>query len=91
MRIVGVTFSDVALNRRWAEEEGFQYEIWKDVDKTLALHFRAASGPGQAFPDRVTRVLDAEGRLVVVYDDVRVGTSPGLVLEDCRVLFGQGP
>ena len=43
----------------------------------------------QNTPRRVTRVLDAEGRVVLSYDDVKVGTHPEEVLQDCRALFGR--
>ena len=36
------------------------------------------------------RVNDAEGRLLLRYDDgIQVGTHPAEVLEDCRELFGR--
>lgn len=36
----------------------------------------------------MTRILDADGVLVLEYNDVDFGTSPQEVLEDCEILFG---
>ncbi len=34
-------------------------------------------------------LLDADGALLLEYvDSIVVGTHPGIVLEDCRALFG---
>jgi peroxiredoxin len=41
------------------------------------------------FPQRITKILDANGDLVLEYvTDVGPGTHPQKVLEDCRLLFG---
>ncbi len=74
----------------WAEDQRFAYPLWRDTDKALALHYGAVSTRFAPVPGRVTVVLDAQGALALVYDDVDVGTHPADVLEDCRVLFGGG-
>lgn len=76
------------MNQGWAEEEGFAFELWTDEDKTLALTYGAIASRTAAWPGRVTRILDAEGVLLVEYDEVAVGTHPAQVLEDCQTLFG---
>jgi peroxiredoxin len=86
---VGVSFSGPDINLRWVEEEQFQFEVWDDTDKTLAITYGAAASRATAIPKRVTRVLDAEGNLVLEYNDVDTGTSPQRVLEDCQILFGR--
>jgi peroxiredoxin len=71
--------------------EGFQYELWSDVDHALALHFGGVRGPLQPVCDRVTKLLDCEGTLQLEYvSAIVVGAHPGDVLEDCQALFG-GP
>lgn len=82
-------FDSPAENQAWAEEEAFQYELWTDDDKTLALTYGAADDADQGYPYRITVLLDAEGDLVLEYlEDVVVGTHPQDVLEDCEKLFG---
>jgi len=88
VQIVGVSFDPPEDNQDFAEAEGFTYELWTDDDKTLALYYGAISKESTSAAGRVTRILDAEGVLVLEYNDVDFGTSPQEVLEDCEILFG---
>lgn len=72
----------------WVDDQGFPYEVWRDDDKALALYYQAIDDVDQARPDRVTRLLDADGDLLLAYPNVRVATHPSKVLEDCQALFG---
>lgn len=77
--------------KSWAEQEGFQYEVWTDSDKILAAHYDESFQDGQAFPNRITVLLSASGDLLLEYPDISItqtGTHPSTVLEDCEKLFG---
>lgn len=85
-----MSFAEPDVNVRWVENQEYQYEVWTDSDKTLALYYGAINGPGAAFPGRVTKVLDEQGRLVLEYvDGINVGTHPDDVLADVTKLFGK--
>jgi len=87
--IVGVSFDTPEENRAWAEREGFQYELWSDVDRTLATRYGAVRSPTQASCDRVTKLLDCDGTLQLEYvSSISVGTHPQQVLDDCTAIFG---
>ena len=88
MQIVGVGFQEPSTNASWVAEEGFQYEIWTDTNRELALHYGAASSSSSNFASRVTRLLDEDGNLLLEYNNVDFGTNPRLVLDDCKLLFG---
>jgi peroxiredoxin len=89
VQIVGVSFDSPNKLQGWAEDEGFQYELWDDQDKTLALHYGAASSPSAFFADRVSVLLNKQGEVLLEYkNDVSAGTHPQQVLEDCQLLFG---
>jgi len=88
VKIVAVGFNTPEENQAWAEDQSYLYEIWSDVDKTLALTYGSVATSSAQYPGRVTRVLDAEGSLVLEYDVSNIGTHPADVLSDCRVLFG---
>lgn len=88
MQIVAVGFDSPSANAAWAEDEGFQYEVWTDSDSTLALAFGAVDSASARFPDRLTVVIDADGTQLLEYEVRSIGTHPGQVLEDCEVLFG---
>ena len=88
MRIVGVSFDTPAENEAWAIAEGFQYELWSDVNRTLAQHYSAVRSPFQSYCDRVTKLLDCEGVLQLEYvTAISAGTHPAQVLAGCEELF----
>lgn len=65
------------------------FQLWTDEEKTLAVTYGAAADTSAAWASRVTRILDAEGVLLVEYDSVSVGVHPAQVLEDCQAVFGK--
>ena len=88
MQIVGVGFGSLANNAEWALDQGFQYEVWSDADRILAVAYGAASDHGALWPDRVSVLIDRDGSVVLQYSsDVSVTGHPEEVLQDCRLLF----
>ena len=88
IQIVAVSFSDPSTTHEWVIDQQFQFEIWTDDDKTLALHYGAVGSSWSPFPSRITKMLDENGRLMLEYTDISVSTHPGQVLEDCQAIFG---
>jgi peroxiredoxin len=88
VKIVGVSFDSPEANRAFAEEEGFQYELWSDPERELALHYGAASSASQAWADRVTVLLHTDGSVMLTYPSVNVGIHPGQVLADATAIYG---
>jgi peroxiredoxin len=76
-------------NQAWAEEEGFDFELWSDDDGTLGVTYGALRHADDPFETRYTMLLDDDGDLLLEYtDNVVVGTHPGQVLDDCEIIFG---
>ncbi len=88
MRIVGASFNDPDSLSSWVESESYQYEIWQDTNKTLAVHYGAAADTFAFFPDRISVLLDENGDLLLEYLQPNVNSHPGQVLADCEILFG---
>lgn len=89
MEIVGVSFDSPDVNRAWAEDEGFQFELWTDdEERTLAITYGAASSSSATAAARVSVILDADGVLLLEYTSVSPSTGPQEALEDCQKLFG---
>jgi peroxiredoxin len=86
--IIGASFDAPAANATFKANNDYEYELWSDTDKTLALYYGAASSTTQLMANRVTRILDAEGTLVLEYNAVNPAVHPQQVLEDCQILFG---
>ncbi|MCB9761770.1 MAG: redoxin domain-containing protein [Alphaproteobacteria bacterium] len=87
VEIVGVGFDPPSETGPWVAEEGFQYEIWTDDARTLALTYGAATSATQSSPSRVSVILDAQGDVALEYPRVNFNAHPAEVLEDCQVLF----
>ncbi len=89
MQIVGVSFDKASKLQEWAEDEGFQYELWQDDDKSLAVHYGAADSTSAFWADRVSVLLDKNGEVLLEYkDNLSTGSHPQQVLDDCTILFG---
>jgi peroxiredoxin Q/BCP len=89
VQIVGVSFDSPSENESWAVEEGFQFELWSDEDRELALYYGAATSPTQGSASRITMLLDDTGAQLLEYtSSIVVGTHPAQVLADCQALFG---
>ncbi len=80
-----MSFDTPSSNAAFAQNQGFQYELWSDTQKTLAKYY----GANGVMPQRVTRLLDAEGTLIVSYAvGGGINNHPQSVLEDCQAIFG---
>lgn len=85
-----MSFDDTSENAAFASAQGFQYELWSDLQRTLALHFGAATSDTQGSAYRRTFVLDEQGRLCLQYDTVGVNSHPEDVLDDVTLLLATG-
>jgi peroxiredoxin Q/BCP len=89
VQIVGVSFDKPSKLQGWAEKEGFQYELWQDDDKSLAIHYGAADSESALWANRISVLLDKNGEVLLEYKkNVSTGTHPQQVLQDCEMLFG---
>ena len=83
-----MSFDSTTLNQSWAASEGFQFELWSDLDRELGLHYGAASSPTAGAARRISFLLDEKGYVALEYTSVSTGTHPAEVLEDAQALFG---
>lgn len=86
-----MSFDPPEENQAWALAEGFQYDLWTDdASRTLAVTYGSVSSPTAGAAGRVTRLLGADGALLLEYNSVNlgIGVHPQEVLEDCQTLFG---
>ena len=51
----------------WAADEGFQYEVWTDDNRTLSMHYGAIDSKDAYFPDRVTMLPISLGARLVFF------------------------
>lgn len=91
VQIVGVSTGSPEDLQSWADQEGFQYELWQDDSRgMLATRYSADDGWFGAYA-RITVLLDAEGKLILEYNEISdfsPGAHPEEVLADCQQIFG---
>jgi peroxiredoxin len=76
-------------NQKWAEREGFGFEVWTDTDHVLGTTYGAWTGEGRYA--RLTRLIGPDGKLLLEYDvGLGIGTHPQDVLDDCKKLKAEG-
>jgi peroxiredoxin Q/BCP len=59
--ILGVSFDSVAENRAFAEKFDYPFQLLCDTQKSAALAYGAARSAADAYPQRLTFVIDPTG------------------------------
>jgi len=91
--VIGVSFDTTNKNATFKANEEFDFPLWSDLEKSLALQYGAADGLITLFADRITVILDAEANWVVFYPktvvtSVSLYAHAQMVLDDLALLFG---
>jgi len=86
---VGASFNSPGTNANWVKNQSFEYEVWNDTNKTLAVYYGSVKSDLALIPGRVTMILDEDGKLILEYrEGTGAGDHPQQVLEDCQEIFG---
>ena len=82
--MLGASADTLDLNNQFTEKNMYTYPLLSDVDKKLitALGIKAASGNA----NRVTYIVDKEGKIAKVYDKVTPKGHAEQVLKDVKAL-----
>ncbi len=90
MQVIGVSFDKPSKNAAFIAAESFTFPLWSDTKRELALAYGAAKSASQFFADRVTVVLDEQGRWRLFYSSAVIGfdmyNHPLVVLKDLETL-----
>ena len=78
--IAGVSCDPPAENRAFRDKFGFPFDLLCDEDRSVSLRYGAADSAEQAYPARISYLIDPEGRIVRVYGAVKPADHPGEVL-----------
>lgn len=65
--MIGVSFDAPATNAIFKANEEFQFPLWSDTEKTLALTYGAAEASWQPIASRITVILDENGDWALFY------------------------
>lgn len=84
-----MSFDKPAKNAQFKAADKFEFPLWTDTKRELALAWGAADSPSQLFADRVTVLLDPAGTRILHYNVVfNISTHPQEVLDDCKAILG---
>jgi peroxiredoxin Q/BCP len=84
LRVVGVSSDSNESHKKFAEEHGLPFALIADTDDTWAKAFGVGSFAG--LDARVSFLIDANNKVVKVYEDVDPGVHADQVLKDARAL-----
>jgi len=62
-KIVGVSFDAPEANKAFQEKHGFPFPLLCDTTRAMGLAYRACASAKAWYPDRVTYVVDANGKI----------------------------
>jgi thioredoxin-dependent peroxiredoxin len=80
--ILGVSFNTVEENGQFASKYNFGFKLLSDVDHEVAAAYGACEDARARYPERMSFLIDAEGRLERVYDRVDPRDHAARVLAD---------
>lgn len=87
--LVGVSFDKPSKNAQFKAADKFEFALWTDQGRELALAWGAAKSKSQYFADRVTVLLDPKGTKILEYNvSFDIAAHPGQVLSDCKAILG---
>jgi len=80
--VIGVSFNSADVNRAFAQRNEFKFPLLSDLDRATALAYGACDDRHASNPDRVSFVIDEEGNIARVYNQVDPRDHPARVLAD---------
>lgn len=78
--ILGVSFDDVAKNRKFAEKYDFPFQLLCDSGRELGVAYGAADAKDARSARRVSYLIAPDGKIAAVWDKVAVATHADDVL-----------
>jgi peroxiredoxin len=89
---VGASFDQPAKNALFKSNNNFQYPLWSDTGRELALAYGAATSKSQKNAKRITVILDPQGTWVLFYDvGFTFANHPQNVLDDMTAILSANP
>lgn len=70
IEVIGISFDSVADNAAFASKYDFGFRLLSDTTHEVALAYGACDTPKARYPERISFLIDADGRIERVYDKV---------------------
>lgn len=82
IQILGVSFDGIDANAAFAQNNGFSFPLLSDATHETALAYGACTDVRAASPERVSFLIDEDGHIARVYDQVDPRDHPARVLAE---------
>jgi thioredoxin-dependent peroxiredoxin len=82
IEIVGVSFDNLADNSAFARKHNFGFRLLSDTTHEIALAYGACESLKARYPERISFLIDANGRIERIYDKVDPRDHAAQVLAD---------
>lgn len=89
--ILGASFDSVEDNKKFAEEQSFEYRLLSDPQKKVGMLYDVLRSPGEPFedfPKRISYLIGPDGIIRKSYEVEDPGGHAAQVLDDLTVLLG---
>jgi thioredoxin-dependent peroxiredoxin len=80
--LLGISFDSAADNAAFAKKLGLEFPLLCDTTREVALAYGACHGPKSRYPDRISVLIDEQGRVIRVYEHVDPRDHAARVLAD---------
>ena len=89
MQVIGVSFDSPEANLKFKEGQSFQFDLYSDTKRELALYYGAADSDFALFAKRVTVILNPAGTWILAYPKVSgsLYKHAQVVLDDLALLI----
>jgi peroxiredoxin Q/BCP len=80
--VLGVSFDPIEDNAAFANKFGFPFTLLCDIDRKVGLAYGACDNPKAAYAERISYLIDEEGRILRAYPQVDPRIHAAEVLAD---------
>ena len=81
MQILGVSFDTVEENAAFAKKFRFTFPLLCDTSRQIGVAYGACDSPDAGYANRITYVIDPEGKIDQVYGKVNAARHPEELLQ----------
>ena len=82
VQVLGISFNDVEQNAAFAEKHEFTFPLLCDTERSVGLAYGACTDRKARYAERISFLIDEDGNLVRIYEQVNPRDHPARVLSD---------
>jgi peroxiredoxin Q/BCP len=80
--VLGASFDGVADNAAFAQKLGYQFPLLCDTERKLGLAYGACDNAKAGYANRISYLIDEQGKIAKAYPQVNPRDHPAQVLAD---------